>query len=71
MSEGSGNKRGFFEKVTFEPMSDRPVGADQVDVGRGRRKREIAFLVKKAELSKGEAKQMEDMVLERAWAFDH
>lgn len=44
MSEGSGNRRGFFEKVTFEATSEGWVGADQSNMGRGGREREIALL---------------------------
>lgn len=40
MSEGSGNRRGFFEKVTFEATSEGRVGADQSNTGRGGRERD-------------------------------
>ena len=53
LSEGSGNGRGFFEKVTFEAGSEGWVSADQAHVGRGGREGETAFLARRAERQTG------------------
>lgn len=51
-------------------MPDGPVGADQANAGRGGRERDC-LPGKEGWVLKGEAKQMEGMVLETAWAFGH
>lgn len=53
MSEGSGSRRGFSEKVVFEPRSEGWVGTDRDSVGRGEREGKTAFLVRSTECQRG------------------